>query len=389
MSAMSPIAEVEVLPLAAPGDRSWDLDGSVDTVVVRVTDENGRVGIGEADAPPSVVKAFIEMPSAHAWSSNMTRLLVGADALEVVALWQRLYEGTQYPGRRGLGVHALSAIDVALYDLAGKQIDQPAYKLMGGARRDKLRPYATIFPGLPHGRSIRELMEVIGGQFETALGLGFRAVKMEVLFEDLVNDRELVELIREGRRMVGDDITMMIDFGYRWRDWHEAKWVLDRIEDCNIYFAEATLQHDDLLGHARLAESTGVRIGGAEFAATRWEVREWIEIGKVAVIQVDVSRGGGFTEMRRITDMAELYGVQVVPHGWKTGITAACGRHVQAACANVPYFEFLHPELFDSPLRRELVSPEPVVRDGFMDLPDLPGLGVELNPEAVDRYRVI
>ncbi|HXG24622.1 MAG TPA: enolase C-terminal domain-like protein, partial [Chthonomonadales bacterium] len=189
-----------------------------------------------------------------------------------------------------------------------------------------------------------------------------------------------------GRRLLGDDITMMLDFGYRWRDWHAAKWVLDRITDCNIYFAEATLQHDDLYGHARLAEHTDIRICGAEHAATRWEIREWIEVGKVAIVQPDINRCGGLTEIRRIADLAELYGVQVIPHAWKTGITAACGRHFQAATINAPFFEFLSPHLYDSPLRRDLVSPEPTISEGHMALPDTPGLGVTLNEEVVWRY---
>lgn len=383
---MPRIAEIEVLPLVAPVDRSGDLDGSNDTVVVRLTDEDGRTGIGEADAPPSVVKAFLEMPTSHEWSQNVRPHLIGADPLEAAALWERLYEATTYPGRRGLGIHALSAVDIALYDLAGKQLGVPVYKLLGGARRERLSPYATIFPSLPQGRGIAEVMEEMARLFERALALGFRAVKMEVLFEDLASDRELVELIREGRRLLGDDVTMALDFGYRWRDWQDARWVLERIADCDIYFAEATLQHDDLHGHARLARVSPIRICGAEHAATRWEVREWIEVGQVAVVQPDINRCGGLTEIRRIADMAELYGVQVIPHAWKTGITAACGRHAHAACTAIPRFEFLSPELFDSVLRRELVAPEPTIEEGFMRLPDGPGLGVELVPEAVEKY---
>ncbi len=386
---ISPIAKVEVIPIAVPNDKADDLDGTVDTVVVRIGDEAGRAGIGECDAPPMVVKSFIEMPTAHLWSQNMARLLIGADPVEIAALWEKLYEATQFPGRRGLGIHALSGIDIALHDLAGKQLGIPAYKLMGGARRTKLRPYCTIYPGLAReGQSARDLMDIIGRQFEKALALGFRAVKMEVLFYDLVSDAELVALIKEGRRMLGDDILMALDFGYRWRDWYDAKWVLDRVADCNIYFAEATLQHDDLLGHARLSAVSPIRVCGAEHAATRWEIREWIEIGKVAVVQPDISRCGGLTEIRRIADMCELYGVQVIPHGWKTGILAHCGRHFQAACPAAPLFEFISPHVYDSPLRRDLVSPEPTLEDGFMDLPTAPGLGIELNEAVVERYRI-
>ncbi len=385
---MAAIAGIEVLPLSTAVDRSGDLDGSNDTVVVRITDEDGLAGIGECDAPPGVIKAFIEMPSAHQWSQGPLRHLLGADPVETVSLWEKLYEATAYPGRRGLGIHAISAIDIALHDLAGKQLGLPIYKLLGGARRESLIPYATIFPSLPQGRKISQVMDEIGHLFVRALDLGFRAVKMEVLFEDLVSDRELVALIREGRDMLGEDITMALDFGYRWRDWHDARWVLDRIVDCNIYFAEATLQHDDLHGHARLAQHSPIRVCGAEHAATRWEIREWIEVGKVAVVQPDINRCGGFTEIRRIAEMAELYGVQVIPHGWKTGITAACGRHFQAACPAAPLFEHLSPELFDSPLRRELVSPEPTIKDGRMGLPDTPGLGVELNSVAIQKYLI-
>ncbi len=211
---------------------------------------------------------------------------------------------------------------------------------------------------------------------------------MEVLFYDLVTDRQLVELIRQGRRMLGDDILMAVDFGYRWHNWHDARWVLDRIADCDVFFAEATLQHDDIDGHARLAETCAIRIGGAEAAATRFEIREWLDRGRVGIVQPNIGRGGGLTEIRRIADMCELAGAEVVPHGWKTGITSAVGRHFQAACPAAPVFEYISPAVFDSVLRRELVSPEPRIVDGTLALPEGPGLGIELNDEVVERYRV-
>ena len=384
---MAKIARLEVIPLAAPVQTADDLDGTTETVVVRVFDEDGRSGIGETDAPASVVKSFLEMPTQHLWSRNMSEVLIGGDPLELAAIWQRMYEGVFWPGRRGLGIHALSAVDVALHDLAGKQHGVPAYKLMGGARRERLRPYCTIYPGLPRGRSIETLMSEIGRQFEAALAGGYRAVKMEVLFFDLVTDAELVALIKRGRKMLGEGIQMALDFGYRWQNWHDARWVLDRITDCDIFFAEATLQHDDLEGHARLAETSSIRICGAEAAATRWEVREWLERGRVGVVQPNITRGGGLTEIRRIAELCELHGAEVIPHGWKTGITAAAGRHFQAACPAAPLFEVVSPKVFDSLLRRELVSPEPEPVDGTMALPDAPGLGIELNEELVQRLR--
>jgi L-alanine-DL-glutamate epimerase-like enolase superfamily enzyme len=130
------------------------------------------------------------------------------------------------------------------------------------------------------------------------------------------------------------------------------------------------------------------RVGGAELAATVHECREWLERGRVDVLQPDAGRCGGLTELRRIAELAELYGALVVPHGWKTGITAAASRHFQAATANAPLVEALSPHLYESPLRAELVRPEPELRDGEIPLPTAPGLGVELVEEAVARYRV-
>ncbi len=384
---VSRIARIEAIPVISPAGSANDLDGTADTVIVKVHDEDGRVGFGEADAPPSVVKSFIDMPTAHLWSRNAGEILVGEDPVEIAGLWQKLYEGTFWPGRRGLGMHAISAIDIALHDLAGKQLGLPAYKLMGGARRTKLRPYCTIYPGLAQGRSIDDLMAEIFRQFDMALEAGFRAVKMEVLFYDLVTDLELIRRIGEGRKALGDNILLAIDFGYRWHNWHDALFVLERIADHNIFFAEAALQHDDLAGHARLAERSAIRICGAEAAATRFEIREWLTVGKVGVVQPNIGRGGGLTEIRRIADLCEIMGAEVVPHGWKTGITSAVGRHFQAACPAAPVFEYVSPHVFDSPLRRELVSPEPAVVDGYMDLPTGPGLGIALNEELVARWR--
>ncbi len=381
------ITDIEVIAVHSPEGSANDLDGTADTVIVKVHDAVGRYGFGETDAPPQVVQSFLTMPTAHLWSRNALEILRGADAVELSALWQKLYDGTFWPGRRGLGMHAISAIDVALHDLAGKQLGLPVYKLMGGARRERLRPYCTIYPGLAHGRPVADLMREIGRQFDAALAAGFRAVKMEVLFYDLVTDRELIGLIRQGRQMLGPDVLMALDFGYRWQNWHDALYVLDRVEDCDIFFAEATLQHDDLDGHARLADKARVRICGAEAAATRWEVREWLTRARVGVVQPNITRGGGLTEIRRIADMCELHGAEVIPHGWKTGITSAVGRHFQAACPAAPVFEYVSPQVFDSPLRRELVWPEPVVTDGTMALPEGPGLGIVLNEDLVARWR--
>jgi L-alanine-DL-glutamate epimerase-like enolase superfamily enzyme len=390
--SFAPISNVELLHFVEDIDRSNDLDGSNATLVVRITDSDGVSGIGECDAPPEAIAALFDMPAMHAWAANLRAPLIGADPLEFGALGQKLYQASFWHGRRGLAIHAISGIDIALHDLVARRLGVPVWKLLGGARRPVLTPYATIFPGLPNGRPIKALTEQIAGQMERARALGFRAVKMELLFDQLATDRDLVRLIQAGREAVGDETTLMLDFGYRWNDWHDALFVLKKVENCDIYFAEATLQHDDLAGHKALSSRAPTRICGAEAAATRFEVREWIVEGGISVVQADIGRAGGFTEMRRIAELCEMHGVQCVPHCWKTGILAMSALHFQAATPNVPFVEYLHPELYDSELRRQLVRPSTIeIADGKVELPTAPGLGIELNmtipgsSEAVPR----
>jgi L-alanine-DL-glutamate epimerase-like enolase superfamily enzyme len=379
------VAEVEAIPLVT-GSGPTDLDAGNETVLVRVTDEEGRTGVGEADAPARVVRELVEMDDLFEWSRGLRSVVVGLDPFELAANHARMLGATQYHGRRGLGVHALSAVDLALHDLAGKQLGRPAYQLLGGACREALRPYATIWPGSPGERSIGQMMDEIARLFERALALGFRAVKMEVVFRDLVDDRELERCIREGRALLGPDVAMLVDFGYRWTHWRDAARVLARLDDCDVFLAEAALQHDDLDGHARLAGAAPMRVAGAEFAATVHECREWLERGRVDVLQPDVNRCGGLTELRRIADLASHHGAEVVPHGWKTGITTAAQRHFQAATPNCPLIETCHPGLFDSVLRSELTGPEPPLTAGTQALPDAPGLGVTVDEAFVERY---
>jgi L-rhamnonate dehydratase len=383
----SPIAAVEAVPLRSPTVDAEDLDGSSETILVRVYDEDGQVGVGETDAPAAAVRELIVMEDLHALSRGLGNIVLGRDPFELGALHDELYARTIYHGRRGLGIHAISALDIALHDLVGKQLGRPVYQLLGGARRS-ITPYATIYPGAVKDRSLSQMMTTIDEGFERALGLGFRAVKMEVLLDDLVSDRELADCVRAGRRLLGDGVTMLVDFGYRWHDWRDALRVLNRIDDCDVFLAEATLQHDDLIGHAKLAERVDTRIGGVEFAATVFECREWLERGRVDVLQPDINRCGGLTEIRRIAELAALHGATVVPHGWKTGITAAAARHFQAATANAPYVEMLVPDLYETPLRAELVRPEPALIDGEIPLPTAPGLGVEVVEDVVERYAV-
>lgn len=147
------IARIECLQIRSPNLNPQDCDGAGETAVIRITAENGAYGLGETDAPPNVISALLETPTAHIWSHSIGDLLLGENALEVERLWDQVYEGTIYHGRRGLGIMLLSAIDIALHDLRGKLLGVPAFRLLGGAARQSVLPYATLFPSMPQGRS--------------------------------------------------------------------------------------------------------------------------------------------------------------------------------------------------------------------------------------------
>lgn len=381
------IESYELIPLRVPQDKGDECDGTAEITLLRLTDSEGRSGIGEINGPTGAASSFIQSPSSLIWARGMMELVVGADPLERTALWDKIYDSTIYTARRGAGIAALSGIDIALHDLAARQLGVPVYKLLGGARQSKVTPYATIFPGMPRGRSLETLMDEIGVLFDKAKALGFKAVKMEVMFEDLADDDTLVSLIGEGRDRLGKGTAMAIDFGYRWQDWRAASRVLDKIERHDILFAEATLQHDDLAGHAKLAKNSPIRVCGAELAATRWEVREWIERGNVDVVQPAITRAGGFCEMLRIAEICDLAGVQCIPHGWVGGVGSMCQLHLQAASRAMPYVEYFHPAFFPSPLRSDVTRPEPKLIDGHFALPEAPGLGIELCHEALSQFR--
>lgn len=384
-----PVAAVEALIVSVPAVGNAFAEGTEEALLVRVTDEAGNYGIGESVCTPAVIKAMVDQETIHFWSQGIRDIVVGADPLEARALFDRVYHASFYHGRRGTFIQAMSAVDIALWDLAGKQLGVPVYKLLGGARTAKIRPYATLYPGDIYDGPIEVIVDEIARQAQIALAQGLTCLKVPVLFGTDVSDKRVVEFVHECRKMLGDDVTLALDFGYRWWDSHDAAWTLRRIESDNIYFAEAPLKHDDLDGHARLVNTSPIRVGGAEFAAGRWEVREWLERGHVSLVQPGVSRAGGFTELMRISEMCELYGAQLIPHSFATGITDTANFHLQAASLTVPMVEFRSSLLGESRLRTELVwPPEPEIVDGYIELPTEPGLGLELNEDLVANHTV-
>jgi L-rhamnonate dehydratase len=360
-------------------------DSAQDDIVVEViTDEPGISGIGETDASPAVVKAFIDMASSHDTSIGLKQLLMGEDPLQIERLWNKMYHGTLMAGRRGLGIHAIGAIDMALWDLAGKYYDKPVWKLLGGAAKDRAVPYASLLP-------LQNPDIVEFSQLEHRVGLakrmGFRAVKIEVLLNKKKRDYELVEKARE---ILGDEIDLMVDAYYCWPDFATALERCSELEKFNLYFVETPLPVDDLVGLEKLCQALKMRVATGEWLTTRYEFIDVIDKGKIDIAQPDIGRVGGISEARKIASYAETKGVPVIPHCWKTGIGIAASLHFCIATSNSPFFEYhFVSEDSVSELRKHLVKNEFLVRkDGYIDPPKSPGLGIELDRSFMDKCAI-
>jgi L-alanine-DL-glutamate epimerase-like enolase superfamily enzyme len=287
----------------------------------------------------------------------------------------------------------MGAIDIALWDIAGKAAGVPCHQLLGGAVKREIIPYASLQPDVSSFDAYRSSIVAWAVR---ARDLGFRAVKLELTFGGPYRhagleqpDERMADVIADVRAAVGPAVAIMIDVQYLWDDAEQAASVIRSWRGFDIFFVETPLRSDDLDGYRQLHEAVdGIRIAAGEWLTTRFEFEDLIDRGAVDVAQPDVGRVGGLTEAKRVCDLAAQRGRLIVPHVWKTGIGIAAAAHLAAATAHCPFIEFLPPALSGSLLRQQLTSDELVFRDGVIPLPDRPGLGVELDRAALERFRV-
>ncbi len=356
-------------------------DSAQDTVIVEIHTDEGITGIGEVDAPPSVIKSYIDMPSSHDISMSVKKVVVGENPLDIERIWKKLYFRTMMAGRRGIGVNVIGAIDMALWDLAGKHYGEPVWRLLGGSQKEYALPYASL-PTLQDPDDVQE--KLLKRQVSFARSRGFKAMK----FEELVNSRDRdIESVSLARETAGKDMDLMLDAYYCWPDFRTASIAIRDLEKFKPYFVETPLQVDDMEGLSKLSRTSNVRIASGELLTTAHEFVDLIDRGGVDIAQPDIGRVGGLSEARRIADYAGLRGVQVIPHCWKTGISISASLHFCLATSNCPYFEFLVKELAPSYLRLKLLKREPEPIDGKIQPPKLPGLGIELNYDVVEECK--
>jgi L-alanine-DL-glutamate epimerase-like enolase superfamily enzyme len=369
------ITDVETIILRQPTVELIG-DGSQDTLVVIVHTDEGIDGIGEVDSAPRVVKAIIDMPASHMACMGLKEAIVGEDAFDIEKIWRKMYEKALYHGRRGAVIHAMSGIDIALWDAVGKKLGLPVCKLLGGAFRTEIPAYCSVL--------MPETKDGIKALAEKHMPKGYRGMKLGwgALGRDFATDLRLAGWAREA---LGPDAELMLDIGMLWTDVKGAIQTVRAMEQFNVQWVEEPFGPDQVDAYRRLADSTGARISGGEELGTMFEFEDLIDRGHIDVVQPDLSRCGGFTVARQLRDYATARNVTVVPHAFKTNILMAATLQYIASLPKAWLLEFCEQ---DTVLRQTLTRPVFSIRgDGMADIPQKPGIGVELDMEIVEKYR--
>ncbi|WP_274363815.1 mandelate racemase/muconate lactonizing enzyme family protein [Paenibacillus thermotolerans] len=370
------ITEIEAIYLKLPDLDATRCDGTQDTLLIRIHTDEGITGVGEVDSVPLVAKAAVDAPPSHSIATGLRSLLIGENPLEVERLWEKMYKGTIYFGRSGPAVHAISGVDMALWDIIGKKHGIPVSEAMGGTYHKKLKAYASSL--MPHTiAEAAELAERYAGQGYKAMKFGWGPIGQNARF-----DAEQIRVIRE---TVGPDIDIMIDGGLAW-DLKGALKMAEIYEKYGVFWLEEPLHPDNLDGYRELADRTSLYIAGGEQESGTLAFRRLLDEGRLDIIQPDLGRCGGLTEGRRIAHLAHERHKKVVPHAFKTGVLVAASTHF---AASIPDGFLIEHTVSTSPLSRELVKEPIVFKDGYVHIPDRPGLGITLDEAVIEKYRVL
>lgn len=370
------ITDIEAVILKQPSIEMVG-DGSQDTVLIFVHTDEGITGVGEVDSSPYAVKTVIDMPNSHMACRGLKEIVVGEDAFDVEKIWQKMYWQSLYHGRRSLVIHAMSGIDMAIWDAIGKKTGLPVSKLLGGTFRNKVQAYCSIL--CPYTE--KEMAELVDRHMTT----GYKGIKFGwgAFGQSFEKD---IELVKSARKCLGDDKYLMIDMGMRWIDVKGGINTARAFEEYDLAFLEEPFTPDNLEGYAAINAASRINISGGEEVGTMFEYKELIDRKCVNIVQPDLSRCGGLSVARKLTDYAGLNNVRIIPHAFKTHVLMAATLQYIASLPNAWYLEFCEQ---DTPIRQTITTNGfHVDADGFVEIPDRPGLGIELDMDAVNHFRV-
>ncbi|MEM7128296.1 MAG: mandelate racemase/muconate lactonizing enzyme family protein [Chloroflexota bacterium] len=383
------ITDIRVDIIGDGVDVNPDKGGVEPLAVIRMDTDEGLVGYAESFRVP----LGVAMAVMHGKESFFGQFLVGEELTHPERLWQKLYDSILHYNRRGWALMCLGALDIAVWDLYGKKLNQPVYELLGGAQRGYFQTPESnpAIEVVPYCTIVSEEWDndaMIESQVERALILkekGYRGFKVEPMMSSVQN---IIELATRARDALGSDLMLAVDVGYRFNDVEACKRICQELEELDIYFFETPFPVDSFDPYARLAERTTVPLAMGEHAVSRWELQHMIDYGKVQIVQPYMNTCGGITEAKRIVEIAQSRGALVIPGNWSTQILGAATVHLALYSAITPYVEFAPAEVFDSPLRQKIQDLGHSVVNGGIQRPECAGLGIELPQELIDEYRL-
>jgi len=366
-------------PLAEPFAFSQGWVHRRNATIVEIETDDGIVGWGEAFTqglePPQISAAVVE----HA----LAPLIVGGDPAAIEVLWHRMYHATRDYGRKGSVIAAISAVDIALWDLAGKARGEPVHRLLGGAFRDSVKAYATgFYRKQGHGETPRLVTEA-----RDRAAAGFTAVKVKVGF-GVADDIAVLRAIHEA--LAGSGVAMLMDANHGYGV-AEAIALGRAVGDLDLGWFEEPVAPEDHAGYAEVRRAVPMPIAGGENEHTLYGFRDFIASRGVDIVQPDIASCGGFTAARHIGALAQAYGLRVNPHVWGTGVAQAASVQWIAALpvahhALFPVEPMLEYDCSDHPFRMSLVSHPTLCERGVVSVPSLPGLGVDVDRNVLRKY---
>jgi L-alanine-DL-glutamate epimerase-like enolase superfamily enzyme len=344
-------------------------------LLVQVVTDDGLTGVGTVGAANGHARFTIE--------NHLKHVVLNQNPFDVEMLWERMFRESINYGRKGMALEAISAIDIALWDIMGKATGQPVYNLLGGRTRDRIQAYASKLYAT-------EDLDQLAAEAQGYLDQGFTAMKQRFAYgprEGLAGLRRNLELVRTVRGVVGPEVTLAADAYMGW-DVRYAIRMVKMLEEAglNLAWVEEPIMPDDVAGYAQIAAEVDTLISGGEHEFTRYGFRELIERRAVDIVQLDVNRAGGITEARKIWAMAAAHDLPVLPHSGQLH-----NAHLIMAHMNSPLAEYFPPPV-GAPDPNELFWTlfvgEPKAENGYITLSESPGLGLEINWEVVNAHRV-
>ncbi|MEA2531704.1 MAG: hypothetical protein QOG89_3348 [Thermomicrobiales bacterium] len=343
-------------------------EDSVHTLVAVLTDE-GVTGVGGVFTNADLVKAALNV---------LEPLWRGENALEPERVSEKLHQHTVWMGRGGSLTHAISGVDIALWDILGKATGQPVGRLLGGRYRERVRPYASLLMEEPG--PLADYLRQVKAQ-------GFRAFKMGWGPFGRVSGALDEAIVKAAREAVGPDSLLMVDAGGSDAFWGQGyKWALRTAEMLAAYdvaWFEEPLKPDALDDFVALRRNAPLPIAGGEVLTRRQSFQPWLQAGAFDIVQPDVTKVGGISEERRIGWMAQENGVRFIPHGWNTAVGLAADLHLSSAFPDTDLVEYLTGSVYVDEI---VAGGWRLDADGMLAIPSGPGLGIELDPDAVAKY---